>query len=520
MNAATASPPILTDALLALQAQPSTCDQTNFQANVDFYGFGIRLGVYLQWLSSWISNTLDPENCSENHEENSIFVLAIAIALAVAFRTDDLKVAEVYILLLICTGFFCIVLSTWGIRLHLLRPGAVHVSPLFWHGNRVQRRRQGSASTMASSSWLPRGAATAVNGLMDAYLSPRHMPLSQGGSGVKPTGLSWAGAVWRSMIATLVIVLNLYLWLSYDPATVERPGCEPLLYFFGPQRLKEGLQVFFIVVCFLAGTFVLQLILALASVLYFILLRLVLGPFLDLLRLTRVKNALLDLLAVRLQLANHQGIIPAEQTTVEHIKAAVFALSSQKESPVAARPHVHPHHQAHGQGYRLSMAVVVCWHVWLLTLMGVFITFIEQTIQINEIQGAFVIRSTSQLIPFVIGLISMLNTVRQLLLQWYEEDHPNEEDTHFLLTGSLAQMTVLGLAVEAEVWVGGKIRGGSGRGGEEGVVDVEADSDSRAVGPGGGELGGGVPNDDVEGSIPRAQRAVDVGVDVNEDSKG
>jgi hypothetical protein len=447
------------DTLLTRQAQ--ACDLTNFEANVDFYGFGIRLGVYLQWFSSWISNTLDPENASDNHEENSIFVLAIAVAIAVAFRTNDLKVSEVYILLLLMSGYFCICLSTWGIRLHLLRPGAVHVSPLFFQGNQIQERR----IKPSAFSWLPGGAF--LNSAANIYLSPRHMPLSQGGS-IKPTGLSWAGAVWRSLIATFVISLSLYLWMSYDP-DLEQPGCEPIIYFFGRQKLGEGLQIFFIVMCFIAGTFVLQLILALTSVLYFILLKLAIGPLLDVLRLARVKNSLLGMLAVRLQVANHEGIIPSENVTFANIKAAVFALSSQKESPVALRPHVHPHHQRHEHGYRLSMVVVICWHIWLLSLMALFITFIEQTIQVNNIQGAFVLKSTSQLIPFIIGLISMLNTIRQLLLQWYEEDHPNEENTHFVLSGSLSQMTILGLFVEAGMWLHSRFK--SDDGDLEGHVD-------------------------------------------------
>lgn len=433
-------------ALLPRQAR--TCDLTDFDANVDFYGFGIRLGVYLQWFSSWISNTLDPESCSDNHEENSIFVLAIAVALAVAFRTNDLKVSEVYILLLICTGYFCIVLSTWGLRLHLLRPGAVHVSPLLWQGNQMRKPR----IPPSKFSSLPGGSF--FNSAANNFLSPRYMPLSQGGS-VKPSGLSWAGAVWRSAIATFVIVLNLYLWFSYDPDSAE-PGCVPTIYFFGAQKLTNGLQIFFIVMCIIAGTFVLQLILAMMSVVYFLLLKLLVGPFFDAIHLTRLKEALLDRVAVRLQLANHEGLIPYEQITMDQIKSALFALSSQKESPIAARPHVHPHHQQHQRGYRLSMAVVITWHVWLVTLMAVFITFIEQTIQINNIQGAFVIRSTSQLIPFIIGLISMLNTVRQLLLQWYEEDHPNEENTHFVLTGSFSQMSILGMMVESGIWIFGK----------------------------------------------------------------
>ncbi|ETN44622.1 uncharacterized protein HMPREF1541_10292 [Cyphellophora europaea CBS 101466] len=463
MRSSTVEVAAFNQSLFSRQSAP--CDLTDFEANVDFYGFGIRLGVYLQWFSSWISNTLDPEKCADNHEENSIFVLSILVALAVAFRTNDLKVSEVYILLLLCTGYFCICLSTWGIRLHLLRPGAVQVSPLFWHGNQLQNRRV----RPSTFSRLPGG--TFLNGMANQFLSPRHMPLSQGGS-VKPSGLSWAGGLWRSIIASFVVALNLYLWFSYDPDA--NTGCEPYVYFFGRQKLTAGLQIFFIAVCITAGTFLFQLILAMTTVLYYLTLKLIIGPVLDTLRLSGLKESLLDLIAVRLQVANHEGVIPSDQVTLQQIKSALFALSSQKDSPASARPHVHSHHQAHQQGYRLSMSLVICWHIWLLSLMALFITFIEQTIQINNIQGAFIIRSTSQLIPFIIGLISMLNTVRQLLLQWYEEDHPNEENMHFVLTGRLSHMSILGMLIEGGIWVAARLRGDA----------VAADADDVAAGAG------------------------------------
>jgi hypothetical protein len=430
--------------------QDEVCDLTGFDANVDFYGFGVRLGVYLQWFSSYISNSLDPESASENHEENSIFVLAIAIALAIVFQTDELRVSEMYILLLICTGYFCLVVSTWGLRLHLLRPGTVRVSPLLGQG--VDMRRSYTADSFISR--LPGSAG--LSSIATQYFSPRQIPLSQGGS-VKPTGLSWAGAVWRSSIATFVLVLNLCLWLSYSPDSEARPGCEPTIYFFGAQKLDNQLQTFFIVMCFLAGSIVVQLIFAMFNVVYFLLLKLVIGPLLDMLGLNRMKEFLNRRMALKLFVADHSGLLDTENVTLEHTKAAIFALCAQKESP-GVQPHVHPPRHPQHEGYRLSMTLVLCWHAILLAMMGCFIAFIEQTIQINDIRGAFVLRSTSQLIPFIIGLISMLNTIRQLFLQWYEEDHGNQDNIHFVLVGSLSQLSIFGLFIEGFRWLRNKPR--------------------------------------------------------------
>ena len=172
-------------------------------------------------------------------------------------------------------------------------------------------------------------------------------------------------------------------------------------------------------VLLIVGIVIFQLLLQMLSVVYFLIIKCMLGPLFDLLGLRRLKYALLDLIHRRLQLANHSGIVPSEEITFLHVRSALFALCARKPAPGTAS---HVQSQGHHEkGYRLSMALVLTWHVFLLTMMALFICFIEMTIQINNMQGAFVIRSTSQLIPFVIGLISMLNTIRELLLEWYEE---------------------------------------------------------------------------------------------------
>lgn len=461
----------MSTALLARQ-EVNLCELTNFEANTNFYGFGVRLGIYLQWFSSWIANTLNPDDASSNHEENSIFVLAIAIALVLAFEGDQLRVSEAYILMLMCVGFFAIVLSTWGIRLHLLRPGAVHVSPLFWHGNRINNQIR---TTRFAN--LPNGPK--LNAMANYYLTPRQMPLSQSGN-MKPTGLSWAGAVWRSLIALFVISLNLYLWFSYDPDVQDiDPNCRPTIYFFGAQKITSGLRTFFIVILLAIGTLIFQLLIQMISVVYFLIIKALINPILDLLHLTSLKVSLLNLIHRRLQLANHAGVVPAQAITWLHIRSALFALCAKKAAPAAMvaadnLPHVHPRHQQQAnndrQGFRLSLTLVLLYHLFLLTTMALFIAFIEMTIQINNMQGAYVIKSTSELIPFVIGLISMLNTIRQLLLEWYEEDHPNEDNVHFVITGSLSEMSLLGLLVSLAVRPIRWFTDGRSRSKEEGIV--------------------------------------------------
>ena len=97
----------------------STCP--NFEGNSDFYGLGIRIGIYLQWFSSWISNSVSPDAAAGHHDTNTVFLCALIIATAVAFADGSLQLAEKYILLLLSSGFFCTVLSIRGMRLRFLR---------------------------------------------------------------------------------------------------------------------------------------------------------------------------------------------------------------------------------------------------------------------------------------------------------------------------------------------------------------------------------------------------------------
>jgi len=93
-----------------------------FQGNSDLYGLGIRLGVYLQWISSWFVQMLNPNGIMVTHDANSIFVLAVLIAMISATARHDIKPIESYIMLLICFGYFFTILSLFGVRVQFANP--------------------------------------------------------------------------------------------------------------------------------------------------------------------------------------------------------------------------------------------------------------------------------------------------------------------------------------------------------------------------------------------------------------
>lgn len=98
----------------------AACD--GFEGNDDLYGLGIRIGIYLQWVSSLLTSLLLPTGASDYLDTNSIFLFAVFIATATATqRNGGLHPAEAFIMLQLCFGFLLSVLSVSGFRLALLR---------------------------------------------------------------------------------------------------------------------------------------------------------------------------------------------------------------------------------------------------------------------------------------------------------------------------------------------------------------------------------------------------------------
>lgn len=93
---------------------------SGFAGNSDLYGLGIRLGIYLQWISSLLTNSLLPTTVSDLLDTNSIFLFAVFIAIAVATNLPGgLHPVEAFIMLQLCFGFLLSVLSVNGSKLIL-----------------------------------------------------------------------------------------------------------------------------------------------------------------------------------------------------------------------------------------------------------------------------------------------------------------------------------------------------------------------------------------------------------------
>ena len=196
----------------------------SIEGNSDFYGLGIRIGVYLQWLSSWISNSVNPDAAATNHDTNTVFLCALLIATAVAFSDGSLQLSEKYILLLLSSGFFCTVLSFLGLRLRFLQPSS------------LRPFRQAVVKTYAEE--IAKQAVDMRWKLPNIGFRPD--------SNFRHPALSWAGVVVRSSIGLLLAVLSLLTWWTSPKTTANRTNpCITVVYFFGPRDLSRSLFEFF-----------------------------------------------------------------------------------------------------------------------------------------------------------------------------------------------------------------------------------------------------------------------------------
>jgi hypothetical protein len=102
-----------------IRRQSSSIAECGFEGNPDFYGLGIRIGIYLQWITAFLANHFSEEAIDGNLETNTIFLLALFIATIVTTVKAQVHTAELTVLLHLSFGFLFSILSIWGHRVRL-----------------------------------------------------------------------------------------------------------------------------------------------------------------------------------------------------------------------------------------------------------------------------------------------------------------------------------------------------------------------------------------------------------------
>ena len=99
------------------------------QFSNDYYGLGVRLGVYFAWISSYLANSFVEEEISSALDANTIFLFALLISMFTGAIWRDLAFIDGLILMHLCSGYLFGCLSLWGyrtLRYHKEGPTAIH----------------------------------------------------------------------------------------------------------------------------------------------------------------------------------------------------------------------------------------------------------------------------------------------------------------------------------------------------------------------------------------------------------
>jgi hypothetical protein len=96
-------------------ADPVPLDCTTEFSN-DYYGFGVRLGVYFTWLSSYFANVLLPSEIAGSLDTNTIFLLALIASLFNGSHLRQIQQIDALVIMQLSSGFLFSCFSIWGYR--------------------------------------------------------------------------------------------------------------------------------------------------------------------------------------------------------------------------------------------------------------------------------------------------------------------------------------------------------------------------------------------------------------------
>ncbi|KAI5918360.1 hypothetical protein F4810DRAFT_692437 [Camillea tinctor] len=88
------------------------------EGNADMYGLGIRLGFYLNWFAGILANVVAVSEIETSRYAFSCFITATFVALIVqTAQAAALTVVDIYVVLLLCFGYFYFLVPTFFWRL-------------------------------------------------------------------------------------------------------------------------------------------------------------------------------------------------------------------------------------------------------------------------------------------------------------------------------------------------------------------------------------------------------------------
>ncbi|KAI1135385.1 hypothetical protein F5Y05DRAFT_181026 [Hypoxylon sp. FL0543] len=407
--------------------------------NPDFYGLGIRIGVYLQWVTAWINLLVDPLSAQSVYDVNSVFVFAILLATMVATFAKDptIEPIETHILLQFALGFFVTTLSTFGMRLHFLRPGSVAEL-----GGQLKEL----ARVLGPS--LKKNPFSLSTGLR-LFCGRVTLPLNAF-STLKPYHLSWSGVFWRTATACMLAVVNIWLWFDSHP-NYRLPGQDcgpPFIFMFSKLQLSGPTVVFCKAVSIMIALIVfppfwvlLHLSLRLLHYMFMILNRDLIHyvvPPQHLRRpMERIDSSLGGFSPSSIpQLGPYTDFLdflskPSSETMrlSDLLKLIVYLGRGKDEKRREADAQAEARERLPHKQVNLTRRVCILWNIFVILSIIWFILSIELTIKWNNIQGVYAIDSAGQLIPFVIGGVSTGQMLKNVVLLGLAQKYDDWADT-------------------------------------------------------------------------------------------
>lgn len=254
---------------------PISDNSCAIEGNVDVYGMGIRIGLYLQWTSTLLTFFYHPSTFSELLVANCTFSIAVSIAYLVIFRT--LYRQEVFIVAMLLS------MTLLMIPLEILDFVLYYRDPKRLTGSLKQKLVSGAATTAEAPSAGERPAEGEVPAAASSSAHPAPSPSSKAAPApampaivivlrgvhrnVKKNIHHIGGIAWFIATAFLLIIVAFQYWSGTKMGQPNPEGCHPkLLWTFYTQPPYENvMKAMYLLLAILAGLAMIVYLLVQAS---------------------------------------------------------------------------------------------------------------------------------------------------------------------------------------------------------------------------------------------------------------
>jgi hypothetical protein len=392
----------------------------SFEGNSDLYGLGIRLGVYLQLLSTLLANGfLSNELREDARNTNAIIMIAVFAGMASATINNQTNGIEIFVMTTLLISFL------WSD----FTPS--HISALLFEQTEKEPpkdRKTWRLNIPAESEIASTSSSMQKDG--DAGGDTEELEVEN-----KP----YFAAISRSVFGTAIALFNAWYWLHSRHTllknNIDDPLCIPIVFLETQIALGTNQALFYVIT---------SVIYAVYEVLFMCWWIFILAP--GILRL------LYELLMIGLASVCRCKRARTEMTVNQKIAKwyLSFARLDAGTLRVFSSFRISKQNQARLRNMRAYVRLGII-HVFLILRevvlfvdghnlakwMGLPVGYmvimwasiaIELTLAWNGVSGIYVLGSTGQLIPFVVGVLGLVRNLHLIAVKLSERTHERKEE--------------------------------------------------------------------------------------------